>query len=568
MESNYWTDRRHRFISRRRFVGGAAAVTAAGLLGAACGGSDDDDEPTATQTQGSGNNSGGSGSPTAAATQQVLQPKRDGILRVAALTGDEPRGGFDPHTGFGGEEHQWDYLVYDQLIGYDREQNLDGSLGLAESWEIVEPTRVVLKIRSGVTYHDGSPFSATEVKWNLDRILDPATKATPRPDIAAIDSVEVSSATEVVLKLKSPSAPLIAALGDRAGMMISPSVFEKLGRDNYMRQPNGTGQFIVKEWTSAATMTLDRNPNYWRKDAQGNQLPYLSTIKARFIPENTVLVATLESGDADLITRTPPIDSDRLNKDSKFQSTRYVGAVTGMFYINHGLPPMDNVWFRRAFASAIDVPTYIKNYLLGVEPLAGGLLGPSYWAYDDTIKGYPYDLKKAKEYLDQSGIPEAEWNVAGGFVPPTEQQQFWEASLKDVGINLQWMDVPPGGTQRHLYVLQGDTPPYIQAAASTWSLRLDPDSTVGQFYTEKSAYNAGGAPTPATEALVSKAREIYERDERKEIYREIQVKGLEELYSCIPTYYGINQSTALASVGNFENFYGGEGKPRFANLWV
>ena len=127
--------------------------------------------------------------------------------------------------------------------------------------------------------------------------------------------------------------------------------------------------------------------------------------------------------------------------------------------------------------------------------------------------------------------------------------------------------MPAGGTQRHLYMGQGDDF-IIQAAASTWSLRVDPDGSIGQFYTEKSAYNAGIAPVPEVEPLVIKARQTYDTAERKRLYSEIQAKAVENVYSCIPTYYGINQATAAKAVGNLQELYGGEGKPRYANLWI
>jgi ABC-type transport system substrate-binding protein len=314
-------------------------------------------------------------------------------------------------------------------------------------------------------------------------------------------------------------------------------------------------------------MTFQRNPAYWRKDTSGNVLPYLKTINAQFIPDATVQTATMESGQADMLSRTPALDSPRLNKDSNYQSTRYVGAVTGMFYINHALPPMDNVNFRRAFASALDVPNYIKNYLLGVEPVAKGLLTPASWAYDDAIQGYPYDLAKAKQYLVASGLPQSQWTVVGGFVPPTEAGQFWEASLKGAGITLKWNAVPAGGVNRHLFLNQGDDP-IIQATNSTWSLRVDPDGSIGQFYTQKAAYNSGAGAVPEIESLVQQARQTYDQAQRKQMYFDIQAKAVDMVYSCIPTYYGINEASAVKAVGNLAALYGGEGKPRYANLWI
>src|SRR5262249_34937265 len=240
--------------------------------------------------------------------------------------GGEPRGGFDPHGGFGGEEHQFLYLVTDPLVGYDQKGQLDPSLSLAERWETPEPTRITLKLRSGVKFHDGSDFSANDVKWNIDRILDPATAATPRSDLAAIDSVQVVSPTEVSLKLKEPSAPLLTNFGDRGGMILPRAAFEKAGRDTFIRKPVGSGMFTLKEWVQDGFMVLEANPNYWRKDARGGKLPYVQTIRFNFIPDDTVRAAALESGEIDLLAGTPATDVKRLNGVKNLQSAKFVGA--------------------------------------------------------------------------------------------------------------------------------------------------------------------------------------------------------------------------------------------------
>ena len=103
---------------------------------------------------------------------------------------------------------------------------------------------------------------------------------------------------------------------------------------------------------------------------------------------------------------------------------------------------------------------------------------------------------------------------------------------------------------------------------SSWSMRVDPDANVGQFYTEKGSYNSGLAPTPETEALVPKARQVYDINERKKLYSEIQRKGVENHYSSILLHYNVARVFAATKVGNLAAFYGGEGKPRYANLWI
>lgn len=501
------------------------------------------------------------------ASPSAVAAKTGGRLNIGYRS--EPRGGFEPHTGFGGDDHYFNYLTYDQLIAYDDEGTLNADMSLAEKWEVVDPTTIALTLRQGITFHDGSPFDAETVKWNLDRILDPANTATPRPDVASIDSVEAPSATEVRINLKSPDATILYAFGDLAGMVISRKKLEDIGLDAFRRDPSGTGPFILKEWTAAADMLLERNPNYWRKDAGGGVLPYLDSIRFQFIPEDAVRTAALESGQINLLSQTPALDAPRLSQDSRFGAAQFVGATTGVFYINHTFAPLDNVAFRQAFSHALDVPNYVKNFLTGAEPLAGSILTPRSWAYDEGVTPYDFDIQKSRALLDQSGIPEADRVVTMQIQSQSLSQgeEFWEASLKEAGIRVNWLPGKVGGARLHLFKGQGGDGT-AAAVASSWSMRVDPHGTVGQFYTETGPYNASQAAMPDIEPLVIRARETYEQEERKAIYAEISKVAREQLYAAIPTYYAISSSHGTKEVQNLDRLYGGEGKPRFANLWL
>ena len=560
METNYWKRNFERRLTRRRLMAVAGQAGAAGML-IACGGSDGDDkrnEPAAGVTI----------TPVPTLPPSPLKSaKFGGTVKVgysgASLTN------FDPHTGASGAEHQFFFAICDPLVGYDQKGNLDASISLAEKWELPEPTKVVLKIRSGVKFQDGTEFSAEDVKWNIDRVLDPALKATPGSDLASIDSVQVVDKTQVVLKLKQPSAPLLTNFGDRGGQMISRTAFEKLGKDAFRRAPVGTGAFTIKEWRDDAYITMERNPNYWRKDAAGQQLPYLQTIRVNFIPDATVRTAAFETGDIDVLLGPGSIDVKRLIADSNYQPVDFVGAGTSHWYVNHAFPPFDNVWFRKAFSSGLDRKSYIKNFLVGDEPIATGFLNPSTWAHDPKIENYNFDIAKAKDFLQRSGLPPAQWRVKlQPFGPPiSDAELFWATSLKEAGIIVDWAEPERDGWQKHvLKGLGGDGS--AGAFYSGFSLRVDPDGHMGPMFYQKGAYNAGQAPTPEVEPLLLKARETYVQEERKKLYSEAQKAAVEQQYSSIMVHYSVSRAFARKKVGNFSAFFGGEGKPRFASLWV
>ncbi len=550
MESGYWDRVLQRRIARRRLLAGAGAAGAAAML-VACGGGGDDDEGATEQR------TGGGGS----------QAKTGGSLKVgysgATITN------FDPHTGASGAEHQFFFPITDPLVGYDQKGQLDASISLAESWELGEPTRLTLKLRPGIKFQDGSDFTADDVKWNLERVIDPSVGATPRADLSSIDSVQVVDKTQVVVRLKEPSAPLLTNFGDRGGQILSRTAFEKLGKDAFRRAPVGTGAFQLKQWVDDAFILYEKNPSYWRKDASGQQLPYLQTIRIEIIPDATVRVAAFEAGEIDVLPGAAAADDKRLRADKNFQTVNFVGSGTSMWYMNHAFPPLDNVWFRRAVSSALDRDNYIKNFLSGEEPLATGFLTPASWAHDSSIQNYNYDLTKAKDFLQRSGLPQSQWKIRTQPFGTTisDAELFWEESLKGAGIAIEWAQPERDGWQKRvLKGLGGDGSAGMYY--SGLSLRVDPDGHIGLIYREKGPYNSGQAPVPDVEPLIVKARQTYDQNERKKLYSEAQKKGVENVYSAFLVHYSIARAFATKKVGNFEAYFGGEGKPRYANLWV
>jgi ABC-type transport system substrate-binding protein len=144
---------------------------------------------------------------------------------------------------------------------------------------------------------------------------------------------------------------------------------------------------------------------------------------------------------------------------------------------------------------------------------------------------------------------------------------FFATSAKDAGIIFDWAQPERDGWQKHvLKGLGGDGATAMYYAGL--SLRVDPDGHIGPVYTQKGAYNSGQAAVPETEPLVVKARQTYDQNERKKLYSDVQKKGIENVYSGILTNYGVSRGYARKNVGNFDNYFGGEGKPRFAYLWA
>src|SRR5207237_2397447 len=194
----------------------------------------------------------------------------------------------DPHRAGSAVYRQVFQKLFDKLV------DLDGALAivpmLATSWAVSADGRTVtLRIRQGVTFHDGTPFNADAVKANFDRMQDPRFPSARRSEIRPVESVVAADPYTVQLVLERPYSPLLYVLTDRAGMMVSPAAAQKEGLD-YALHPVGTGPFAFVEKIPQDHITLQRNPAYWEKG-----LPYADRIVFRTISDDSARVANVKS---------------------------------------------------------------------------------------------------------------------------------------------------------------------------------------------------------------------------------------------------------------------------------
>ena len=199
--------------------------------------------------------------------------------------------------------------VCDTLLNWDPQRNVVP--GLAESWSWApDNLSLTLNLRKGVVFHDGTPFNAEAVKVNLDRarlLPESARKA----DIAQVKNVVVKDPYTVVLELTSPAVPLLTALTDRIGFILSPKAIAENGL-NVGRNPVCTGPYKFVERVAQDRVVVERFPGYWDKDKY-----FLDRINFRIIVDASVRLANLQSGDIDILERLEPGDLKRLQSDPK-----------------------------------------------------------------------------------------------------------------------------------------------------------------------------------------------------------------------------------------------------------
>ena len=539
-------------MSRRRLLWGAGLTAGAAGLSlalAACGGSTATSTAT-TASSGSGSSSTqtgtsatastsggatGAASPTAAPTKAPAAGavKMGGTLN-AAITNENAT--LDPLTsGFFSERAVY-YNMYDSLVAIDTTLKIIPDL--ADSWEISSDGKTyTFHLHQGVKFHDGTDFNADAVKFNLNRYLtDPkSARAGEVNFITAIDSVDANTAK---VTMKAAFAPFLANLVDRAGMMLSPTAIQKGGAD-FSRKPvgAGTGAFMFVEWVNNDHLTLKKNPNYWKKDASGNQLPYLDQIIYKPITDTTVLLTNVETGTIDATYAIAPKDvaGVKSRTDVVLRSTPGLNFYAMEF--NTAKPPFDKKELRQAVAEAIDRAQIVKTIYYDTFQVGYGPIPPSSWAFDPNFKPYTGSVDKAKQYLSAGGQPNGftfEYKLGAGDPVGLQLLQLVKDQLAKAGItlNITQADAATIDTEARA----GN----YQSTDYDWSGRIDPDGNIYNLLHTGGGLNQTKYSNPQVDQLLDQTRAATDQSKRKDLFLQAQKLFVDDApmawYAYAPAY--------------------------------
>jgi peptide/nickel transport system substrate-binding protein len=484
--------------------------------------------------------------------------RRGGTLR-AGLEADPPN--MDPHRSTAAVDRQVFQNLYDKLV--DTDENLAIVPMLALSWTISPDGKTVtFRLRQGVKFHDGTPFNAEAVKYNVDRMQDPNFPSARRSEVRPIQKVTAVDPYTVQFTLEKPYSPLLYVLTDRAGMMVSPAEAQKAGT-NFALHPVGTGPFMFVEKVPQDHITLQRNPDYWQKDE-----PYLDRITYRPFPDDNARVANVKSGDVDIINMVPLPQVKQLAKEAAEPGARFRLLEHGAFqwngiWLNTTRPPFDNKLLRQAFNATIDRNVIADVVLQGAAYPAYSFFPNGTPAYDPTWKIPPRNVPLAKEKLQAAGQP-------GGFsftllVPPRQDQQAIAQAVQsmaaDAGIQVK-IQIVEFGTQL-------TTMDHLQHEAGLlgWSGRPDPDFDIYPFMTESGigSFNDAGYTNPRVQTLLDAARLLNDMAQRKRAYRQV-TEILAEDMPYVWLYFQKEYKLASTKVQGFVHVP--DGMMRFRTVWL
>jgi peptide/nickel transport system substrate-binding protein len=478
------------------------------------------------------------------------KPVYGGTLRIAFASDTKT---LDPTFSVNFSERQPLYLIYNTLLAI----NPDSSIGpeLAERWEILdEGKRLVLHLRKGVTFHDGTPFDAAAVKFNLDRRLDPALSSPLRPQLVLIlDSVEVTDASTVTFHLKSPSPAFLGMLAQREGFMISPAAVAKYGKD-FATHPVGTGPFIFKEWTPGSSLTVEKNPHYWEPGK-----PYLDRIIFNDTANSIVGMQRLLTGEVDYLSGLSPIDVRQIEKRPEIHLDQ--GPASRWYGLQWQVdrPPFNNPALRQAIAYAIDRKRMVDILMSGKAPIAEAITPPGLWWFDPSLHSNPYDPVKAKAILAQAGLTHVELSLSTPQITLLQQiNQLVQEQLKAVGITVRLEPIAQSDWYPRLS--QG----LIDFSPIRWSQRPDPDGLFPLLLRSTGAQNSTRYHNPEVDKLLDLGRNTPDQNARRQIYWQAQEIVARDL-PYVPLFFSVEYAAMRSNVHN--HVWIPDEIPRFRYLW-
>jgi peptide/nickel transport system substrate-binding protein len=485
------------------------------------------------------------------AAAQDARPTLGGTLNVS-LPNDAKS--LDPTYQINFTERQPLYLIYNTLVGLT--PDFSYAPELAERWELTDSGRkLVLHLRQGVKFHDGTDFNAAAVKWNLDHRLDPATASPSRQLLAEhIASVEVDGPSRAVINLKGPAPNLLGMLAQREGFMISPTAAAKHGKD-LGTNPVGSGPFVFKEWDTGNRLVVEKNPNYWERGK-----PYLDRVVFLQTSNTAVGVPRLLTRELDFVAALTPIDVKPLEGRAGITLSRSPGNRWMALQIRMDKPPLNNPKLRQAMAYAIDRQRIVDIVMNGKADIAEGPTPPGLWWFDPALKGYPYDPAKARALLAESGVgPDVELVLSTSPVAINQQvSQLAQEQLRAIGLKVRVE--PVSISDWYPQLLNG----VINFLPIRWSQRPDPDGLLTYLYHSKSGHNSSRYLNPELDAVLDKARGLEDRGARRDLYKEAQAMIVRDL-PYIYLFHSIEFAAMRDDVRNY--VWIPDEIPRFREVW-
>jgi peptide/nickel transport system substrate-binding protein len=411
--------------------------------------------------------------------------------------------------------------ICDKLFDIDEKLNIVPQLALGYETS-ADGKEVTIKLRPGVKFHDGEKLDAEAAKFSLERHLT-MPGSFRKPELAAVDRVEVVDPLTIRLVLKAPFSPLIAQLTDRAGMMVSPKAAKEAG-DKFGLKPICAGPYKFVERVQQDRIVVEKFADYWNKDnVHIDRIVYLP------ITDATVRLANLKSGGLDLIERLLATDIPAVRADPKLKLANPVGLFYDGITVNVGngeganSPLGKDKRVRQAFEASLDRDAINQVAFSGEFVPGNQWINPENPYYQKSLPIPKRDVARAKALLKEAGVTSP---VPVDFMVPQGAEFRQVAELIQAMAGEAGFDVKIRVTEFATSLNEAEAGRY-QAYELGWSGRVDPDGNVYSFHKCKAPLNYAGYCDKDVDAWLDQARLTSKFEERKAIYEKVARKVLD-----------------------------------------
>jgi peptide/nickel transport system substrate-binding protein len=429
---------------------------------------------------------------------------------------DEAPQNLDPRIGIDATSERLIQLMFSSLVKRTPQFTVEPDLAL--SWDIPNPTTYIFHLRNDAFFHDGRKVTARDVVFTFRSLLDGSVKSTKRGTFRLVESVEATGEQTVVFKLKEPFAPFISNL-TRGGVGIVPEG----SPSNVARNPIGSGAFKFVRYVPDGEVVLERNESYY------GDTPHVSTVVLKIVPEAVVRALELRKGSVDIALNVLPPDTVRVLKDNAELAVMEAPG-TNYQYIAFNLrdPVFRDQRVRKAIAYALDREKIIKYLWRDQARAATGVIPIGNWCYAGDVAVYPYDPKRARELLRETGLSDLSFT----FRTSTDEMSrtlatVFQQQLREVGIVMNIQSSEPATFSSDIE--KGN----FQAYSRRWiGGNNDPDIFNQIFHSAMmppEGANRGFYSNPLVDQLIELGRRETDTGKRKAAYQEIQRIVAEDL---------------------------------------
>ncbi|HEY2212837.1 MAG TPA: ABC transporter substrate-binding protein [Bradyrhizobium sp.] len=431
----------------------------------------------------------------------------------------------------------------DKLFDIDENLNIVPQLALSHETSS-DGKEVTIKLRPGVKFQDGEPFNAEAAKFSLDRHLT-MQGSFRKPELAALDHVDVIDPLTVKLVLKTPFSPLIAQLTDRSGMMVSPKAAREEG-DKFGQHPVCAGPYKFVERVQQDRMVFEKFADYWNKDNV-----FIDRVVFLPIVDATVRLANLKSGGLDLIERLLATDIKDVRADKQLKLATalelgYFGITINTGNDNNKGPLSQSAKVRQALDLSIDREALNQVVFNGEFTPGNQWVSPEHPYYQKSFPIQPRDIAKAKALLKESGVS---LPVSVDFMVPKGAEneavaQVIQSMAAEAGFDLKIRLIEWATSLK-----QAQAGEY-QLFLLGWSGRIDPDGNAYIFQHTKAPQNESFYSNPEADKLLEEARLVTDPAQRKAIYEKLTKIVLNDH----PVIYLYHRKLLIAHTARLEGY--------------